>query len=179
MPGALVDRAVEVFETLLLQLEGAHVVFEVAVVDRQPHQVEPQRADERRISLGEEVLQKAVEEQQVQLVADDASDGIALRLLVGRVTGDEVLHVHPAAQAEPTQHHGLPVRVEDLVAPYLEGLRTKRGDHALVVPSAPVIGYMACPPAEAVGQGLPGQSLRDAAALEVQPGDFLRRQLDG
>ena len=38
--GCTLDRTVEQFEPLLLHLERRHVVFEMAIVERQPHAVE-------------------------------------------------------------------------------------------------------------------------------------------
>jgi hypothetical protein len=47
----------------------------MAVVDRQAHQVQAERADEPHIVFGEEVLQEAVEKDLVPLVAEDITAG--------------------------------------------------------------------------------------------------------
>ena len=40
----------------------------------------------------------------------------ALSLLIARVTSDEILHIHPAAQAKAAQHDRLALPIDDLVA---------------------------------------------------------------
>ena len=117
---AQVDDAIQVPEPLLLDDERRHVVFEVAIVDRDADQVQPQRLDEASVVLAEEVGQEAVEEERVLLRAERLEQGLALRLLVGRIAGDEVLHVEPAAQAEPAQDHRRAGAVDKLVAADLE-----------------------------------------------------------
>jgi hypothetical protein len=42
VPGAGLDRSVQVLEPLLLDHEGVHVVLEVSVVEGQPQQVQAQ-----------------------------------------------------------------------------------------------------------------------------------------
>ena len=61
--GAEVDDAVEVFEAGLLEDAGVHVVFEMAIVERQAQGVEAEGFEEFRIRLREEVVQEAVEEE--------------------------------------------------------------------------------------------------------------------
>jgi hypothetical protein len=53
------------------------------------------------------MLEEAVEEELVPLLAEHLADGLTLSLLVRRVAGDEVLHVHPTAEAEAPEHDGL------------------------------------------------------------------------
>ena len=67
---AQVDGPIQVLEPLLLDDERRHVVFEVAVVDRDADQVQPQRLDEAGVVLGEEVGEEAVEEERVLLRAE-------------------------------------------------------------------------------------------------------------
>jgi hypothetical protein len=62
------------------------------------------------------VLEEAIEEQLRQLIAEHVAECLALRLLVGWVTGDKVLHVQPATQAEAAQDHRLPISVDKLIA---------------------------------------------------------------
>jgi hypothetical protein len=71
----------------------------------------------------------------VQLVTKvHLADRLALGLLVGRVAGDEVLHVHPAADADPARDHELSVAVDDLAALDRQHVRApRRGRHTLLV----------------------------------------------
>jgi hypothetical protein len=53
-----VDCAVEVLQALLLEHAGRHVVLEVPVVDGEADAVEPERGEEGRVGVGEEVLEE-------------------------------------------------------------------------------------------------------------------------
>ena len=107
--GQQVDHAVEVAEAVRLDLERRRVVLEVLVADGDPDEVEAGLGQERRVRLVEEAGEQALEERGRPVGADDLRHLGPHQRLVGRVAGDEVLHVQPAAQADPAQQQGLPV----------------------------------------------------------------------
>ena len=107
--GAQLDRPVEVAEAGLVDHEGRAVVLQVAVVDGQPDQVEPERGEPGGVLLVEERGQELLEQQLTALGAEHGRKGGPLRRLVGGESGDEVLHVHPPAEAHAPEHHRPPV----------------------------------------------------------------------
>ncbi len=117
---AALDRPIEQPESVFPQLEGTQVVLEVSIAHRQPDDVEPQRGDERRVLVAEEHVEEAVEEALRSLLAQRPAQGRTLQGLGGGEAGDEVFHVHPAPQADATQHHGATGARHDLAAAGLE-----------------------------------------------------------
>jgi len=105
-------RTVQPLETFREQLERCRVAFEVLLVDRQPHARHAQRRQQPRVLHIEERVQQAVEEPLRPLVAQHTGDGLPHRALVGGIAGDEVLHVHPAADPDAAQQHPRPARVD-------------------------------------------------------------------
>jgi hypothetical protein len=69
VPRAALDGAVEEPEALLLELERAQVVVEVAIAHGQAHGVEPERGQESGVLVAEEHIEKALEELPRPLVA--------------------------------------------------------------------------------------------------------------
>ena len=126
MGGAHVDRARQPLEALLEQLEGPRVALEVAVVDRQPQAVDPQLGEQPRVGLVEEAVEQPVEEAVGPLRADHAGHRGPHRGLVGRIAGDEVLHVHPAAEPGAAQEHARAIGVDDRIAPYAQHSASSR-----------------------------------------------------
>ncbi len=104
VPRAYVHDGVQKSEALLADLERCIIALEVAVVERDPHGVQAEALQERRIAIGEEHREEPVEEACVPLVAEDAAQRPTHLRLGSGVPGDEVLHVHPAAEAEAAQH---------------------------------------------------------------------------
>ena len=129
--GAQVNDAVEVREAALFDDEGVHIVFEVAIVDRDAYQVEAQRLDVLCVRLGEEVFEEAVEEELILRGAEDVAEGFALGFLVGGVAGDEVFHVHPAAEAEAAEDDRGAGGVGDVPAAGLAGRKCGHGGVSL------------------------------------------------
>ena len=107
VPGAGIHHAVEPADTLLPDLERRIVVLEVPVVERNPDRIYPEVTEEGRVPVGEEHREESVEEPLVALVAERPAQRAALLGLRPRIAGDEVLHVHPAAQTEAPQRHGI------------------------------------------------------------------------
>ena len=97
--GAL-DRTIEEREAFLAQLERTHVVLEVVVVHRQPHEVHAERCQKCGVGVRVEHVEEPVEETRVRLVAERAAKRVAVERLRRREPGDEVLHVHPAAEPD-------------------------------------------------------------------------------
>ena len=106
--GAHADRAVETLE--------ARLPREVAVVDRQPDAVDAQLGEQRGVLVGEEAVEQRVEEPLRPIRTQDTGYGGPHRALVGGIAGDEVLHVHPAAEPYPAQLDARAVGVDDAVA---------------------------------------------------------------
>ena len=101
--GTQVDHPIQVLEALFLNDKRLHIRLEMAIVDGKPQQVEPQGCNELGIVAFEEILQEAIEEEFVVVIAQHLADGLSLSFLVGRIAGDEILHVHPSAQAKAAQ----------------------------------------------------------------------------
>src|SRR5579875_159735 len=101
------------FEARFLDHKRLHVRLEVAIIDRQAQGIQPQRGQKTCIILLEKILQEAIKEELVLLFAQHSTQRFALALLVGRVAGDKIFHVHPAAQAEATQHDGLSLTIHN------------------------------------------------------------------
>ncbi len=97
---ARVDHGVEQPEALLADLERCVVALEVPVVERDPNRVQAQIVQEGGIPIGEEHREEPIEEPLVALIAEHAAQRPALLRLGAGIPGDEVLHVHPAAEAE-------------------------------------------------------------------------------
>nr|WP_234314546.1 hypothetical protein [Streptomyces sp. NRRL F-5135] len=113
VPCAQIDHSVELCEALLADLERAGVVLEVAVVDRQAQAVDVLGGEQRGVGLVEEGRQEPVEEQAVAAVTDHLPYGGTHRGLIARIAGDEVLHVHPAAEADAAEpDRGAVVRLQ-------------------------------------------------------------------
>jgi hypothetical protein len=111
---------VEEPESLLAKLERMHVVFEVAVVHRQPHVIQSERGEERGVGVRVEDVEEPVEERPVGSVTERPAERVALERLRRRIPGDEALHVHPAAETDPAQDHGAAVGRRDPGAARLE-----------------------------------------------------------
>jgi len=82
------------------------------VVDGQPHAGDAELGEELRVLVGEEAVEQAVEEPGRPVGPQHAGDGLAHRRLAARIAGDEVLHVHPAAEPHTTQVHACAVGVD-------------------------------------------------------------------
>src|SRR5689334_1049739 len=115
VPGAGVDHAVQLAEAVVDELERAGVVLEVPVVDRNADAVHAQPGQKLRVVLAEERREQAVEEQLVPVPAENLADGAAHQRLVRRVAGDEVLHVHPAAETDAPQPDRYAVPVDEAI----------------------------------------------------------------
>src|SRR5215211_5152541 len=133
MRRAQVYYPIQVPEAIFLYLEGPHVVLEVPVVHGEPEQVQPKGGDESRVTLREEVLEEAVEEDFVPLLPKHFANGLAHALLVRRVACYEVLHVHPAAEAEAAQHDRVSLAVHNAIAPRPK--QSRAVSHAYLLPS--------------------------------------------
>ena len=110
---ARLDHPVQVAEARLVDLERPVVVLEVAVVHRHADAVEPAAGEQSGVRLAEEDREQAFEEQLVPVGAEHVADGGAHEGLVGRVAGDEVLHVQPAAEAGTAQPKRSPLAVDE------------------------------------------------------------------
>src|SRR5690606_34936977 len=88
-----------------VDLERADVVLEVAVVERYAQRVEPEGGEVRGVLVREEDVEQPVEERVVRVAAHGPQHRAAHLGLRRRVAGDEVLHVHPAPEAEPSEEH--------------------------------------------------------------------------
>ena len=113
--GAELDDPVELREPLRFDHARVHVVLELAVVDRDPDQIEPEGGDVARVRFREVVLVEGVEEQVVLLLAHGLQQDLPERFLVAGIAVDEVLHVQHAAEAEPAQADDLAFAVDQLV----------------------------------------------------------------
>jgi hypothetical protein len=114
--GQGVDHPVEPGEAGLLQLKRRGVVLEVAVVDRDAYAVEPDFGEQRGVGVGEEAVEELGEERLVRLLPHGLAHQPTDAGLGAGVAGDEVLHVHPAAQPEADQPDGGARLVDDPVA---------------------------------------------------------------
>ncbi len=115
------DDAVEVAEAVLDDLHRPVVGLEVPVVHRDSHAVDAHAREQGGVLGAEEGGQQPVEEQLLPLLAQHAPHGVAHGRLVGRVAGDEVLHVHPAAEAHPPQPHGASVGRDEAGSGHTQG----------------------------------------------------------
>src|SRR4029450_13153730 len=112
--GEHLDGPIEVTETFGLDLERPRVVLEVLVPDGDPGEVESGPAEKRRVRLVEEPGEQALEEPVGPVIADDRTDLAPHQGLVGRVPGDEVLHVEPATEAHAAKEQGLAVWADEI-----------------------------------------------------------------
>src|SRR6185437_14669215 len=119
-------------EAVADELERAGVVLEVPVVDRNADAVHAQPGQQLRVILAEERGEQAVEEQLVPVLAENRADGAAHQRLIRRVAGDEVLHVHPAAEAGTPQPDRHAVPVDEAIA--LGTQETVPGSHNPLLP---------------------------------------------
>jgi hypothetical protein len=103
VPGAGLDDTVEQAESLVSHHEGRAVVLEVAVAEGDPERVEPQASQEGSIVVGEEDLEEPIEERLVGGIPHRPSQRAPMLRFGCGIPGDEVLHVHPAAQPEPAE----------------------------------------------------------------------------
>lgn len=87
-----VDHSVQVLEATLLEHARVHVIFKVAIVERQTNAVQLQAGEEFGILLGEMILEPFVKEVFVVLLAKHAQHGLAVLALVAGIAGDEVFH---------------------------------------------------------------------------------------
>ena len=113
---ARVDHPVELVEPALDQLERTRVALEVPVVDRDAHAVHPGVGEELRVGVAEEHGEQSVEERVVEILSEHRQHVMAHERLVRGIAGDEVLHVHPAAEADAPQPHLVTVAVEQPTA---------------------------------------------------------------
>ncbi len=118
--GAGLDHPIEKLEPLLLDDHRRIVVLEMPVVEGDTERVDAQSREERRVLVGEEHVQKSREESLVALVSEHTTHCPTMLGLRACVAGDEVLHVHPAAESEPVQGQravgtddAIPIDVED------------------------------------------------------------------
>ena len=95
-----IHNTVEEPEALLADLERCVIVLEVPVVERDPHGVQAEALEESGVLVREEGCHEPVEESVAALVAEHATQRAALLRFGSGVAGDEVLHVHPAAEPE-------------------------------------------------------------------------------
>jgi hypothetical protein len=114
--GAQSHDRVEALEARLEQLEGTVIALEVAVVHRDPHAVDAEAGEETRVAVLEEARQHAVEEASGAQRSEHRGHGGPHLALRGRIAGDEVLHVHPAAEAHAAQHDARALGIDDPVA---------------------------------------------------------------
>ena len=114
--GAQAHDAVEALEALLAQLERTLVALEVAVVDGDPHAVDAEVGEQPRVALLEEAREQAIEEARRALGPEHRRDGGPHLALRRRIAGDEVLHVHPAAESDAAQNDAAALAVDDRLA---------------------------------------------------------------
>jgi hypothetical protein len=114
--GAQSHDRVEALEARLEQLERTVIALEVAVVHRDPHAVDAEAGEETRVAVLEEARQHAVEEASSAQRSEHRGHGGPHLALRGRIAGDEVLHVHPAAEAHAPQHDARALGIDDPVA---------------------------------------------------------------
>src|SRR5690606_41758744 len=118
VPGEMADRAVKPPETLLAEPVGLGVREEVSIVDRDTHAVHAERGDVLGVFLGEEDLEEAVEECVVHVPAEHLSHCPTMHVLSAGVSGDEILHVHPAAETESCEPDRLAVTIDEAGSRY-------------------------------------------------------------
>src|SRR5829696_10288510 len=114
MPRERLDGPVKVAEAAGLDLERSRVILEVLVADGDSRKVQPGLAEERRIRLIEEPGKQALEETLGPVVADRLPYLAPHQRLVRRVTRDEVFHIEPAAETDPTKPQRQTVGPEEL-----------------------------------------------------------------
>ena len=96
--GANVDYAIQMLEAFFFDVERVHVVFEVAVVEREAQAVEAKRSHKLGVLFCEEVLEKLVEEEVILLLTKNFQQSSANLTFATGEPIDEVLHHHPASQ---------------------------------------------------------------------------------
>jgi hypothetical protein len=114
--GARRDRAVEVPEAVLDNLERPRVGLQVAVVERDADAVEAEAREEGGVGVAVEGGEQAVEEQVGEVTAEHVSYARAHHRLVGGVARDEVLHVQPPADVHALEANGLTAVIDDLAS---------------------------------------------------------------
>jgi hypothetical protein len=75
----------------------------MTVIERQAQQIEAQRLNKGGVRFGEEIFEGTVKEKYEFFLAQRLTDSLTLSFFVGRVAGDKVFHIHPAAQAKAAQ----------------------------------------------------------------------------
>src|SRR5215212_11192857 len=111
-----INGAVEVAEAVGLDLERSRVVLEVLVSDGDSRKIQPGIAEEHCVPLIEEPGEEPLEEALGPVITDRSPYLPPHQRLVRRVAGDEVLHVEPAAETDPTKPQRPTVGAEELRA---------------------------------------------------------------
>ncbi len=115
--------AIEPGESLLFQHERSRVVLEVAVVERDADTVDSEGCEVGSIRFVEEVPVEGLEECVESVPAHAVQQQPANRALVAGVARDEVLHVHPAAQAHARQTDRRAFPVDEIGPSYGEEIQ--------------------------------------------------------
>ncbi len=115
MLGTPLNHPVEPLEACFQVPERLIIPLEMPVVERQPDHGRPARFDEGDILLGEEIVEPAVEEVACPIRPQDFCHSAAQTMLISGVAIDEVLHIHPSANANTAQADWLPLLIYHLV----------------------------------------------------------------
>ena len=100
-------------KALFLDDKWLQIRFEMAIVDGKPQEVEAQGGNELGVIASEKIVQEAIKEEFVVVMTQHLTNGLPLSFLIGSITGNEILHIHPASQAKAAQQDLLAFAVDN------------------------------------------------------------------